>query len=99
MLQIVAQRWISAQEAGLLLALEPVFGAIFAFWLLGETFSTRGFIGAGMVLVGIVLILTDPKIDESDSELPQVQESTDSDGVAKSDQVLVGVASANVEKT
>lgn len=99
LLQILAQRWISAQEAALLFALEPVFGAIFAFWLLGETFSTRGLIGAGMVLFGIILILTNPKIDESDSELPQVQESTDLDGAAKSDKVLVGVASASVDKT
>ncbi len=93
LLHVLAQRWISAYEASLLLALEPVFGAIFAFLLLGETFETRGFIGAAMVLVGIVVILTAPKIDESDSELPLLQESTDLDGAAKSGELLVGVPS------
>lgn len=94
LLQIVAQRWISAYEAALLFALEPVFGAIFAFLLLGEIFSTRGLIGAAMVLVGIFVILTAPKIDESDSELPLLQENTDSDGAATSGEVLVGVPGA-----
>ncbi|NMG06724.1 DMT family transporter [Brasilonema sp. UFV-L1] len=97
LLQVVAQRWISAQEAALLFALEPVFGATFAFLLLGETFTTRGFIGAAMVLVGIIVILSNPKIDESDSELPQVQESTNLDCAAKSGKVLVEVAIANVD--
>jgi len=58
--QTVAQQWISAYEVALLLALEPVFGAIFAFLLLGETFSTRSFIGAAMVLVEIPIIPTSP---------------------------------------
>jgi drug/metabolite transporter (DMT)-like permease len=95
--QTVAQQWISAHEVAIFFALEPVFGAIFAFLLLGETFETRGFIGAAIVLVGIILTLTRPKIDESDSEPPQVQESTVSDGTAKRGEVLVDVLSANKE--
>ncbi|MEC4812348.1 MAG: DMT family transporter [Scytonema sp. PMC 1069.18] len=95
--QTVAQQWISAHEAALLFALEPVFGAIFAFLLLGETFSTRSFIGAAIVLVGIILTLTRPKIDERDSELPQLQESLVPDGTAQKGEVLVGVLSAHQE--
>lgn len=93
--QTLAQRWISAQEAALFFTLEPVFGAIFAFLLLGETFSTRSFIGATMVLVGIFLTLTRPKIDESDSEFSQ--KSTLLDDTAKSGEVLEGVLSPNKE--
>ncbi|BAY47456.1 hypothetical protein SAMD00079811_50740 [Scytonema sp. HK-05] len=95
--QTVAQQWISAHEAALFFALEPVFGAIVAFLLLGETFSTRSFIGAAMVLVGIILTLIRPKIDESDTETPQLQESTVPDGMAQKGEVLVGMLSANQE--
>jgi drug/metabolite transporter (DMT)-like permease len=53
--QAVAQQWVSAHETALLYTLEPVFAAIFSFWLLGERFGGRGFIGAGLVLTAMVL--------------------------------------------
>lgn len=56
LLMTTAQRWVSSQEVAVLLSLEPVFGAIFAFWLLGETLGIFSFVGAGMVLIGIFLI-------------------------------------------
>ncbi|WP_206756923.1 DMT family transporter, partial [Planktothrix sp. FACHB-1355] len=95
--QTLAQQWTSAQDTAIFLALEPVFGAIFAFLLLGETFSTRSFIGAAMVLVGIILILIRPKIDSSDSALPQLQESTVTDVTVLKGEVLIGVLSTEGE--
>lgn len=95
--QTVAQQWIAAHEAALFFALEPVFGAIFAFLLLGETFSTRSFIGAAIVLVAIILTLSRPKIDESDSEPSQLQESTVPVDTTERSEVLVGVLGANQE--
>jgi len=56
LLMTTAQRWVSSQEVAVLLSLEPVFGAIFAFWLLGETLGVFSFVGAAMVLTGIFLI-------------------------------------------
>lgn len=53
--QTMAQRWVSAHEAALIYTLEPVFAAVFSFWLLGEEFETRGLIGAGLVLFAMVL--------------------------------------------
>ncbi len=53
--QAIAQRWVSAHETALLYTLEPVFAAIFSFWLLGEHFGARGFLGAGLVLIAMVL--------------------------------------------
>ena len=53
--QAVAQQWVSAHETALLYTLEPVFAAIFSFWLLGEQFGTRGVIGAGLILMAMVL--------------------------------------------
>jgi drug/metabolite transporter (DMT)-like permease len=58
----IAQRWVSAQEVAVLLSLEPVFGAIFAFWLLGETFGIWSFVGAAMILTGIFIIIISPAV-------------------------------------
>jgi drug/metabolite transporter (DMT)-like permease len=95
--QTVAQQWISAHEAALILALEPVFGALFAFWLLGETFSARSAIGAVMVLVGITLTLIRPKTDESNPQSSTFQEETILDEAALPSPVLVRVLSTNQE--
>lgn len=54
-LQAVAQRWVPAHETALIYALEPVFAAVFSFWLLGERLGTRGLVGAGLVLAAMVL--------------------------------------------
>ncbi|MBW4696185.1 MAG: DMT family transporter [Lyngbya sp. HA4199-MV5] len=53
--QAIAQQWVSAHETALLYTLEPVFAAIFSFWLLGEQFGVRGLLGAGLVLIAMVL--------------------------------------------
>lgn len=53
--QAVAQRHVSATEAALLYTLEPVFAAIFSFWLLGESLGTQGLIGAAMVVAAMIL--------------------------------------------
>lgn len=53
--QAVAQRCVAAHETALIYTLEPVFTAVFSFLLLGETFGTRGLLGAGLVLAGMVL--------------------------------------------
>ncbi len=52
--QAIAQRSIPAHEVALIYALEPVFATISSFWLLGEQFGLRGFIGAGFVLIGTI---------------------------------------------
>ncbi len=54
-LQAMAQRWVSAPEAALVYTLEPVFAAIFSFWLLGEELGRRELLGAGFVLCAMLL--------------------------------------------
>jgi drug/metabolite transporter (DMT)-like permease len=81
LLQIAAQRWIVAEQAALLFALEPICGGLFAFWLLGEVFSAQGWLGAVMILGAIGLILKEPSpametvpvilFSGVDAELPQ----------------------------
>lgn len=68
-LYTIALRFVPAYEAALFGALEPVFGAIIAFFILGETFGTRGFIGAAMVLSGMLLVVSRPTVDQTTTEL------------------------------
>ncbi|MBD2067177.1 DMT family transporter [Leptolyngbya sp. FACHB-671] len=60
--QTLAQRWISAHEAALLYTFEPVFAAIFSFWLLGEALGVRGFLGAGFILFATFLSQSQHKL-------------------------------------
>lgn len=50
LIQAVAQRKVSATQTAIIYTLEPVFAAVFAFWLLGESLGVRGMLGAGMVI-------------------------------------------------
>lgn len=50
-----AQGRMSAVHGAILLALEPVFAAIFAAWLLRERLGPRGLAGGVLVLAGIVV--------------------------------------------
>ncbi len=52
-LQVHAQRVVPAQFAALVFGLEPVFAALFAYALLGETLGWRGVIG-GLLLVSAI---------------------------------------------
>ncbi len=54
-LQALAQRVVPAYAAALIFALEPVFAAIFAYFMLGETLSPQGWLGGGLVVVAMIL--------------------------------------------
>jgi drug/metabolite transporter (DMT)-like permease len=54
-LETIGQQWISASEAALLCTLDPVLTSVFSFWLLGEKFGVRGFIGTVLVLTALIL--------------------------------------------
>jgi drug/metabolite transporter (DMT)-like permease len=53
-LQVLAQRWVNADETALMYTFEPISAAIFSFLLLGEKLGVRGLIGAALVLVAMV---------------------------------------------
>lgn len=54
-LQTYAQRVVPAYLTALLFALEPVFAALFAYLLLGETLGRLGWIGGGVVLLAMLV--------------------------------------------
>ena len=55
LLQTLGQRWVSAAEASVIYALEPVSASIFSYFLLGERVYLRGLLGGAMVVGATVL--------------------------------------------
>ena len=54
-LQIYAQKNVQAVEAGLILALEPLFSAVFSFIFLNEILSIKGYIGGIIVFISVII--------------------------------------------
>ena len=54
-MQIYALKDTSAIQAGIILSLEPVFSAFFAFVFLGELLSTKGYAGAALLFISVIL--------------------------------------------
>jgi drug/metabolite transporter (DMT)-like permease len=56
LLQVIAQRTLTAGRVGLLLGLEPVFALLFALTLGGERFQARWWAGAALILAAVWLV-------------------------------------------
>ena len=56
LLQVTAQRTLSAGRIGLLFALEPVFALGFALAFGGERFVARWWLGAALILVAVAMV-------------------------------------------
>lgn len=54
-LQARAQRFVPPERAAVIYAMDPVFGALFANWLLGERFGARGVAGATLIVFAALL--------------------------------------------
>ncbi len=65
-LQVRAQRVVSAHMAALIFVLEPVFAAVFAYLLLGERLEVWGWVGAG--LVGVAMLLSELRVKKGGLE-------------------------------
>ena len=59
--QTTVQKYTTPTHTGLLFSLEPVFAAIFAFAFAGEVLTTKGYIGACLVLLGVIIAEVDFK--------------------------------------
>lgn len=53
--QLIAQKYTSAERIGILFCLEPVFAAMIGVIYLHEPFGWNGFLGAVLVLTGVIL--------------------------------------------
>lgn len=52
--QTIAQQYTTPTRTGLIFSLEPVFAALFAFMFIGEVLSVKGYVGAMLVLIGVL---------------------------------------------
>lgn len=53
--QTYAQRVVPAYVAAVIFVLEPVFAAVFAYWLLGEVLGLLGWVGGGLVVLAMLI--------------------------------------------
>jgi drug/metabolite transporter (DMT)-like permease len=55
LVQTWAQRQLSAARTALAFAMEPAWTALFGYWLAGDRLGAAGWIGAGLIMAGIVV--------------------------------------------
>ena len=67
LLQSWGQRHTTATRAALIFALEPVFAGLASYYWLGERLTGRGWVGAGLVLLGVLLAELKPGGDREHS--------------------------------
>ena len=60
--QSVVQQYTSAEQTGFILALEPIFAAIFAYIVLGDVLLGREWIGAIVIFIGVFIASYQPKL-------------------------------------
>ncbi len=54
-LQALGQRLVPAPQAAVIFTLEPVYAAVFAFFLLGERLGVQGLMGAGLIVAATLI--------------------------------------------
>lgn len=59
--QTTAQKYTTPTHTGLIFSLEPVFAALFAYIFVDEVLPTRGYVGAVLVLLGVLTAKIDFK--------------------------------------
>ncbi|PEB53337.1 EamA family transporter [Bacillus pseudomycoides] len=59
--QIIAQQYTSPTHTGLIFSLEPVFSAGFAFLFTGEMLTFKGYVGATLLLLSVLIVELDFK--------------------------------------
>ncbi|MFE6140056.1 DMT family transporter [Bacillus sp. NPDC057893] len=57
-MQPIAQKYTTPESTGFLFSLEPVFSAIFAFIFLNENMGRQGYLGALLILAGVLIANT-----------------------------------------
>ena len=70
-LENLGQRWLSASETTLFYSVDPIFSAIFCYFILGEKFGIRSCIGAVLVVTALIfnqIISKNSQVSDNDKE-------------------------------
>jgi drug/metabolite transporter (DMT)-like permease len=70
LVQTAAQRYVSPSRTAVILACEPAFAGLFGAVVLGERLSARGWIGAALILSGMLVAELAPRRGEGPDEAP-----------------------------
>lgn len=68
-IQMWAQRLIPAQQVALLFALEPAYAAWLSWYFLGESLDWQGWVGSGLILIGVIVGSLEPGRNEPERAL------------------------------
>ncbi len=60
--QVMAQQYTSAAHVGVIFTLEPVFAGFVAYFFAGEILTSRGYLGAILLIIGLFIMEIDWKI-------------------------------------
>jgi drug/metabolite transporter (DMT)-like permease len=78
LLQALGQRAVPAEQAAVIFAMDPVYGALFAYAILGEKFGPQGLAGVGLIAAAAVasnLLARSSNVgDENINETAEVHE-------------------------
>jgi drug/metabolite transporter (DMT)-like permease len=66
--QSYGQRRVSPTNANLIYSVQPIFTALFAFFLLGESMAPIGFVGGGFIGAAVYTVASKPTSPDSESE-------------------------------
>lgn len=66
-LQLKYQKYVTPTQAGIIYSLEPLFAAIFAFFLLNEKIGMFGWIGCALIFLGLIIseAFNSPQLEEA----------------------------------
>jgi drug/metabolite transporter (DMT)-like permease len=53
-IQLKYQKTVSPTKAGIIFSIEPIFAAVFAYFLLNEKISNFGFVGCVLIFIGVI---------------------------------------------
>jgi drug/metabolite transporter (DMT)-like permease len=54
-IQLKFQKFVTPTKAGIIFSIEPIFAAIFAYFLLSEKISNFGLIGCVLIFIGLIV--------------------------------------------
>ncbi|MCK7528045.1 MAG: DMT family transporter [Ignavibacteriales bacterium] len=54
-IQLKFQKFVSPTKAGIIFSIEPIFAAVFAYFLLSEKISNFGLIGCVLIFIGLIV--------------------------------------------
>lgn len=71
-IQTKSQKEVSAERASVIYAMDPVYGAVFSNLILGETLTSLGYVGAGLITIAAA---TNALLDLGPSDAPTTRKS------------------------